>query len=159
MTGSHGCLQCPAYMFIVLVYNVQLDIQLPHSHNLVVGSAIQYDAQSSSSDVAVLINPTMRWPCHCAQPRFLGHLYLAFSHPSIALYYISLLPGLGNIDDQKRNLNINNRDHLVGQPTTPIPWWNFHSDLFLFLIQQKFHVIGWCVYSHFNYNFSHSVLS
>ena len=85
--------QCPAYMFIVLVYNVQLDIQLPHSHNLVVGSAIQYDAQSSSSDVADLINPTMRWPCHCAQPRFLGHLYLAFSHPSIALYYISLLPG------------------------------------------------------------------
>ena len=38
---------------------------------------------------------------------------------SIALYYISLLSGLGNmnIDDQNRNPNINNRDHLVGQPT------------------------------------------
>ena len=30
--------------------------------------------------------------------------------PSIALYYISLLSGLGNIDDQ-------NRDHLIGRPT------------------------------------------
>ena len=41
--------------------------------------------------------------------------------PSRALYYISLLSGLGNIDidididieDQNRNPNINNRDHLV----------------------------------------------
>ena len=36
-------------------------------------------------------------------------------HSSIALYYISLLSGLGNIDDQNRNPNINNRDHLFGQ--------------------------------------------
>ena len=36
---------------------------------------------------------------------------------SIALYYISLLSGLGNIDDQNRNPNMNNRDHLVGRPT------------------------------------------
>ena len=41
------------------------------------------------------------------------HLY---RHLSIALYYISLLFGLGN-DDQNRNPNMNNRDHLVGQPT------------------------------------------
>ena len=34
---------------------------------------------------------------------------------SIALYYISLLSGLGNIDDQNRNPNMNNRDHLVGK--------------------------------------------
>ena len=38
--------------------------------------------------------------------------------PSRVLYYISLLSGLGNIDDQNRNPNMNNRDHLVGQPTT-----------------------------------------
>ena len=45
---------------------------------------------------------------------------------SIALYYISLLSGLGNIDDQNRNPNINNRDHLVGRPTRWLPttgWW------------------------------------
>ena len=36
---------------------------------------------------------------------------------SIALYYISLLSWLGNIEDQKRNPNKNNRDHLVGRPT------------------------------------------
>ena len=41
------------------------------------------------------------------------HLY---RHLSIALYYISLLFGLGN-DDQNRNQNINNRDNLVGRPT------------------------------------------
>ena len=39
--------------------------------------------------------------------------------PSIALYYISLLSGMWNIDDQYRNPNINNRDHLVGQLTNP----------------------------------------
>ena len=37
---------------------------------------------------------------------------------SIAQYYISLLSGIWNIDDQNRNPNINNRDHLVGQLTT-----------------------------------------
>ena len=47
--------------------------------------------------------------------------------PSIALYYISLLSGLGNIDididieDQNRNPNINNRDHLVGRPSLSCP--------------------------------------
>ena len=35
----------------------------------------------------------------------------------IAQYYISLLSGIWNIDDQNRNPNINNRDHLVGQLT------------------------------------------
>ena len=42
---------------------------------------------------------------------------------SIALYYISLLSGLGNIDDQNRNPNINNRDHLVGRPTS-VGFWD-----------------------------------
>ena len=37
---------------------------------------------------------------------------------SIALYYISLLSGLGNIDDQNRNPTKNNREYLVGRPTT-----------------------------------------
>ena len=37
--------------------------------------------------------------------------------PSIALYYISLLSGLGNIDDQNRNPIKNNGEHLVGRPT------------------------------------------
>ena len=37
---------------------------------------------------------------------------------SIALYYISLLSGLGNIDDQNRNPTKNNREHLVGRPTS-----------------------------------------
>ena len=41
-------------------------------------------------------------------------------NPSIALYYISLLSGLGNIDDQKRNPNMNNRDHLVGRARTAV---------------------------------------
>ena len=40
---------------------------------------------------------------------------------SIALYYISLLSGLGNIDDQNRNPNVNNRDHLVRQWTPGTP--------------------------------------
>ena len=48
-----------------------------------------------------------------------GYIYRSIaSFASIALYYISLLSGLGNIDDQNRNPNINNRDHLVGRPTS-----------------------------------------
>ena len=37
---------------------------------------------------------------------------------SIALYYISLLSGLGYIDDQNRNPTKNNKEHLVGRPTS-----------------------------------------
>ena len=57
-------------------------------------------------------------------------------YASIAIYYISLLSGLGNIDDQNRNPNKNNREHLVGRPTMPHPamkkiykttkWHHFH---------------------------------
>ena len=36
---------------------------------------------------------------------------------STSLYYISLLSGLWNIDDQHRNTNMNNKDRLVGQLT------------------------------------------
>ena len=38
---------------------------------------------------------------------------------STLLYYISLLSGLWNIDDQHRNPNMNNKDHHVGQLTRP----------------------------------------
>ena len=49
--------------------------------------------------------------------------YRLYKHPSIALYYISLLSGLGNIDYQNRNPNINNRDHLLGRPTS-VGFWD-----------------------------------
>ena len=50
---------------------------------------------------------------------------------SIAQYYISLLSGIWNIDDQYKNPNINNRDHLVGQLTYyywPCPKYNTHLE-------------------------------
>ena len=47
--------------------------------------------------------------------------WLWWPYGSIALYYISLLSGLGNIEDQNRNPNVNNRDHLVGRPTRRAP--------------------------------------
>ena len=36
---------------------------------------------------------------------------------STSLYYISLIFVLGNADDQYRNPNMNNKDHLAGQLT------------------------------------------
>ena len=59
-----------------------------------------------------------RLPPHLIS-KFVGET--GYAAPSIALYYISLLSGLGNIFDQNRNPNINNREHLVGRPTMPHP--------------------------------------
>ena len=38
---------------------------------------------------------------------------------ALCYIYLYLLSGIWNIDDQHRNPNIDNRDHLVGQLTTP----------------------------------------
>ena len=38
---------------------------------------------------------------------------------SIALYFF--VSGMGNIDDQHRNPNMNNKDHLVGKLTNWLP--------------------------------------
>ena len=52
-------------------------------------------------------------PCHSTWNTFIVTSSLrVYVRPSIALYYISLLI------DQIRNPNVNNRDHLVGRPTT-----------------------------------------
>ena len=66
--------------------------------------------------------PYIPWPPTCCCWKDLG-LYI----DSTALYYISLLSGLGNIDDQNRNPNIINRDHLVGQLTN---FWPFSTFFF-----------------------------
>ena len=60
---------------------------------------------------------------------FISQSCISWFFDSIALYYISLLIGFGKyidgkyIDDQIRNPNVNNRDHLVGRPTrVPYAW-------------------------------------
>ena len=52
------------------------------------------------------------------RPEDAGRLIIISIIVSIALYYISLLIGFGKY--QIRNPNINNRDHLVGWPTTSL---------------------------------------
>ena len=49
------------------------------------------------------------------------------STPSTSLFYISLLSGLRNIDNQHRNTNMNDKDHLVGQLTGGGPDSNSNS--------------------------------
>ena len=69
------------------------------------------------------------------------HLMEEFLHfsPGIAQYYISLLSGMWNIEDQYRNPNIDNGDHLVGQLSTSALGWP--------LLQNELSLWGWGWYN------------
>ena len=63
-----------------------------------------------------------------------------------ALCYISLLSGIWNIDDQHRNPNINNRDHLVGRLTrrTVTKWSMWSTILLAQALYDMMYICGYC---------------
>ena len=60
--------------------------------------------------------------CAMAQGQQAGGTHSGLTYlDRIAQCYNSLLSGMWNIDDQHRNTDMNDKDHLVGQLTTPLP--------------------------------------
>ena len=92
---------------------------------------VQYSLKLTLRQIGHLVSPTLKsYPSHllgmstsrqpysfAISPHSDRHSAISFNI-SIAQYYISLLPGILNIDDQYRSPNINNRDHLAGQLNT-----------------------------------------
>ena len=101
--------------FVVALENFQLYTPSVPTSSSTTGSPL--DPYQGCQRKSRLPRPAKSRPCPASTLLYSTLLYCG---PSTSLYYISLYLGWEILDDQHRNTNMNDKDHLVGQLTNNV---------------------------------------